>query len=150
MYEQGPSPGFGANAGAYMPPSCETSIGSRKAGYEDAIKVAPPRPLEQKEFADVPSSSVEEVRGKMKSGTQVQIIRSRPKHYTTKSSGHMDGADGGDPRRRLADWIGNRCRRTEPVVVVRCRTAFTSLAERLRDDAHIAAVLMPATWDRGT
>jgi Fe-Mn family superoxide dismutase len=42
-----------------------------KQRYDDAVKVAPPRPLEQKEFADLPSISVEEVREMMKSGTPV-------------------------------------------------------------------------------
>ena len=47
-------------------------------------KVAPPRPLEQKQFADVPSISVEEVQAMLESGEPVQIIDTRPRHYTTQ------------------------------------------------------------------
>src|ERR1700730_9068626 len=63
---------FGANAGAYIAAFMRNIDWSAvKQRYDDAVKVAPPRPLEQKEFADVPSISVEEVREMMKSGTPV-------------------------------------------------------------------------------
>ena len=84
MYEHSFHLEFGANAGAYIAAFMRNIDWSAvKQRFEDAIKVAPPRPLEQKEFADVPSISVEEVREMMKSGTPVQIIDTRPKHYTT-------------------------------------------------------------------
>jgi hypothetical protein len=37
--------------------------------YDDAVEVKPPRPLEQKQFADVPSISVEEVKAMLAAGT---------------------------------------------------------------------------------
>ena len=59
--------------------------------YEDAIKVAPPRPLYQKEFANVPAITPEEVKAMLDAGEDVQIIDARPRHYTTKSSEIMAG-----------------------------------------------------------
>ena len=129
MYEHAFHLEFGANAGAYIAAFMRNIDWSAvKQRYEDAIKVAPPRPLEQKEFADVPSISVEEVREMMKSGTPVQIIDTRPKHYTTKAQDIMDGAVWRDPE-RLDDWIGTLSK-TEPVVTfcvygfhIGCQTA---------------------------
>lgn len=129
MYEHAFHLEFGANAGAYIAAFMRNIDWSAvEKRYEDAIKVAPPRPLEQKEFADVPSISVEEVREMMKSGTPVQIIDTRPKHYTTKAQDIMDGAVWRDPE-RLDDWIGTLSK-TEPVVTfcvygfhIGCQTA---------------------------
>jgi Fe-Mn family superoxide dismutase len=115
MYEHAYHLEFGANARAYIAAFMRnidwSAVTSR---YEDAVKVAPPRPLEQKEFADVPSISVEEVRAMMSSGTPVQIIDTRPKHYTTKAQDIMEGAVWRDPE-RLDEWIGTLSK-TEPVV----------------------------------
>ncbi len=129
MYEHAFHLEFGANAGAYIAAFMRNIDWSAvMQRYEDAIKVAPPRPLEQKEFGDVPSISVEEVREMMKSGTPVQIIDTRPKHYTTKAQDIMDGAVWRDPE-RLDDWIGTLSK-TEPVVTfcvygfhIGCQTA---------------------------
>jgi Fe-Mn family superoxide dismutase len=129
MYEHAFHLEFGANAGAYIAAFMRNiDWAAVKQRYEDAIKVAPPRLLEQKEFADVPSISVEEVREMMKSGTPVQIIDTRPKHYTTKAQDIMDGAVWRDPE-RLDDWIGTLSK-TEPVVTfcvygfhIGCQTA---------------------------
>src|SRR6266851_2462641 len=113
MYEHAYHLEFGANASAYIAAFMRNIDWSAvKLRYEDAIKVAPPRPLEQKQFADVPSISVEEVREMLKSGTSVQ------------------GAVWRDPE-RLDDWIGTLSK-TEPVVTfcvygfhVGCETAST-------------------------
>jgi len=131
MYEHAFHLEFGANAGAYIAAFMRNiDWAAVKQRYDDAIKVAPPRLLEQKEFADVPSISVEEVREMMKSGTPVQIIDTRPKHYTTKAQDIMDGAVWRDPE-RLDDWIGTLSK-TEPVVTfcvygfhIGCQTAST-------------------------
>jgi Fe-Mn family superoxide dismutase len=115
MYEHAYHLEFGANARAYIAAFKRNIDWSAVTlRYEDAIKVAPPRPLEQKEFADVPSISVEEVKAMMSSGTPVQIIDTRPKHYTTKAQDIMDGAVWRDPE-RLDEWIGTLSK-TEPVV----------------------------------
>src|ERR1700716_2491147 len=115
MYEHAYHLEFGANANAYIAAFMRNIDWSAvKLRYEDAIKVAPPRPLEQKQFADVPSISVEEVREMLNSGTPVQIIDTRPKHYTTKAQDIMEGAVWRDPE-RLDEWIGTLSK-TEPVV----------------------------------
>jgi len=131
MYEHAYHLEFGANASAYIAAFMRNIDWSAvKLRYEDAIKVAPPRPLEQKQFADVPSISVEEVREMLKSGTSVQIIDTRPKHYTTKAQDIMEGAVWRDPE-RLDEWIGTLSK-TEPVVTfcvygfhIGCETAST-------------------------
>lgn len=131
MYEHAYHLEFGANASAYIAAFMRNIDWSTvELRYEDAIKVATPRPLEQKQFADVPSISVEEVREMLTSGTPVQIIDTRPKHYTTKAQDIMEGAVWRDPE-RLDDWIGTLSK-TEPVVTfcvygfhVGCETAAT-------------------------
>jgi Fe-Mn family superoxide dismutase len=131
MYEHAYHLEFGANASAYIAAFMRNIDWSAVAlRYEDAIKVAPPRPLEQKQFADVPSISVEEVSAMLKSGTPVQIIDTRPRHYTTKAQDIMEGAVWRDPE-RLDEWIGSLSK-TEPVVtfcvygfLIGCETAAT-------------------------
>ena len=131
LYEHAYHLEFGANAGAYIAAFMRNIDWSAVTlRYEDAIKVAPPRPLEQKQFADVPSISVEEVSAMLKSGTPVQIIDARPRHYTTKAQDIMEGAVWRDPE-RLDDCIGTLSK-TEPVVTfcvygfhVGCETAST-------------------------
>ncbi len=131
MYEHAYHLEFGANAGAYIAAFMRNIDWSAvQLRHEDAIKVAPPRPLEQKQFADVPSISVDEVREMLQSGTSVQIIDTRPKHYTTKAQDIMEGAVWRDPE-RLDDWIGTLSK-TEPVVTfcvygfhIGCETAST-------------------------
>jgi Fe-Mn family superoxide dismutase len=131
MYEHAYHMEFGANAGAYVAAFMRNIDWSAVTlRYEDAIKVAPPRPLVQKEFADVPSISVEEVRAMMTSGTPVQIVDTRPKHYTTRAQDIMEGAVWRDPE-RLDEWIGTLSK-TEPVVTfcvygfhIGCQTAST-------------------------
>ena len=73
--------------------------------YEDATKVAPPRPLEQKEFADTPAVSPEEVQAMIEAGEPVQILDTRPRHFTARAEDIMEGAVWRDPD-RLEDWIG--------------------------------------------
>jgi Fe-Mn family superoxide dismutase len=143
MYEHAYHMEFGANAGAYVAAfmrNIEWSAVTLR--YEDAIKVAPPRPLEQKEFADVPAISVEEVAAMMKQGTPVQIIDTRPKHYTTRAQDIMEGAVWRDPE-RLDEWIGTLSK-TEPVVTfcvygfhIGCQTA--SALRRAGFDARYMA-----------
>ena len=129
MYEHAYHLDFGANAAAYIASFMRNIEWNAVQGrYEDAIKVAPPRPREQKQFADVPAITVEEVAAMLKAGTPVQIIDARPKHYTTKSQDIMAGAVWRDPE-RLDEWIGELSK-TEPVVTycvygfhVGCETA---------------------------
>jgi Fe-Mn family superoxide dismutase len=131
MYEHAYHLDFGANATAYVATFMRNIEWNAVQGrFEDAIKVAPPRPLFQPQFADVPAISVEEVAAMLKSGTPVQIIDARPKHYTTKSQDIMEGAVWRDPE-RLDEWVGELSK-TEPVITfcvygfhIGCETAVT-------------------------
>lgn len=131
MYEHAYHLDFGANATAYIASFMRNIEWNAVQGrYDDAIKVEPPRPLVQKQFADVPAISVEEVTAMLKAGTPVQIIDARPRHYTTKSPDIMEGAVWRDPE-RLDEWIGELSK-TEPVVTfcvygfhIGCETAIT-------------------------
>ena len=115
MYEHAYHLDFGANATAYIATFMRNIDWNAVQGrYEDAVKVAPPRRLEQKEFGDVPAISVEEVAAMLAAGTPVQIIDARPRHYTTKAQDIMDGAVWRDPE-RVDDWIGELSK-TEPVI----------------------------------
>jgi Fe-Mn family superoxide dismutase len=106
MYEHAYHIDFGTNATAYVAAFMRNIDWSAVQGrYEDAVKVAPPRPLVQKQFADVPAMSVEEVKAMLDSGERVQIIDARPRHYTTRAQDIMEGAVWRDPE-RLDEWIG--------------------------------------------
>jgi Fe-Mn family superoxide dismutase len=131
MYEHAYHLEFGANVTAYIAAFMRnidwTAVQAR---YEDAIKVAPPRRLEQKQFADVPSITVEDVKAMLASGTPVQIIDTRPRHYSSKAQDIMEGAVWRDPE-RVDEWIG-QLSKTEPVVTfcvygfhIGCETAAT-------------------------
>jgi superoxide dismutase, Fe-Mn family len=131
MYEHAYHIEFGANAAAYVAAFMRNiDWGAVQARYEDATKVAPPRPLVQTEFADVPSITVEELQAMLASSTPVQIIDTRPKHYSTRSQEIVAGAVWRDPE-RVDDWIGELSK-SEPVVTfcvygfhIGCQTAAT-------------------------
>ncbi len=130
MYEHAYHIDFGANATAYVAAFMRNIDWSAVQGRcEDALRIAPPRPLEQKQFADVPAITAEEVRAMLDAGERVQIIDARPRHYTTRSQDIMEGAQWRDPE-RLEEWIGELSRE-EPVVTycvygfhVGCETAI--------------------------
>jgi Fe-Mn family superoxide dismutase len=106
MYEHAYHLEFGANAAAYVAAFMRNiDWAAVQARYEDAAKVAAPRPLHQKEFADVPAVTVEEVQAMLASGAPVQIIDTRPKHYVTRTHEIMAAAVWRDPE-RLDEWIG--------------------------------------------
>ena len=99
-----------------------------QARYEDATKVAPPRPLVQEEFKDVPGVGVEDVKAMLDAGEAVQLVDTRPRHFVSRYGDIADGATWRDPE-RLQDWIGELSKE-KPVVVycaygfhVGCRTA---------------------------
>jgi Fe-Mn family superoxide dismutase len=78
------------------------------------MSVPPPRRLEQPEFGDLPSITPEEVRELLDSGQRVQIIDTRPRHYSTRAQDIVDGAVWRDPE-RIDEWIGTLSK-DEPVV----------------------------------
>jgi Fe-Mn family superoxide dismutase len=130
MYEHAYHMDFGANARAYVDtffrnidwPALETR-------YEDARKVAPPRPLEQPEFGDIQGIAVEEVREMLASGKPVQVIDVRPRHFVSRQQDIAADIPWRDPE-QVQSWIGELSK-SEPVVVycaygfhIGCKTAI--------------------------
>jgi Fe-Mn family superoxide dismutase len=115
MYEHAYHLEFGANATAYVAAFMRNIDWSAVMGrFDDAAKVAPPRPLEQKQFEDLPSVTVDEVKAMLASGTPVQIVDTRPRHYSSRAQEIVDGAVWRDPE-RLDEWIGELSK-SAPVV----------------------------------
>ena len=130
MYEHAYHIDFGANATAYVETFMRNIDWAAVQGrYEDASKVDPPRPLVQKEFADVPAVAVEQVKAMLDSGQPVQIVDARPRHYVSRQQDIMEGAVWHDPE-RVQEWAGELSK-SDPVVVfcvygfhVGCKTAI--------------------------
>jgi superoxide dismutase, Fe-Mn family len=115
MYEHAYHIEFGANPTAYIAAFMRNILWSAaEARYRDATKVAPPQRLQQPEFEDVPSVSPEEVQAMLHSGQKVQIIDTRPRHYSTRAQDIVEGAVWRDPE-RVEEWIGTLSK-DEPVV----------------------------------
>jgi Fe-Mn family superoxide dismutase len=131
MYEHAYHIEYGANTTAYVAAFMRNILWKEvEARYVEAIKVAPPRPLEQPEFGDVPSITPEEVQKMLSSGQRVQVIDTRPRHYSTKAQDMVDGAVWRDPE-RIDEWIGTLAK-DEPVVTfcvygfhIGCQSAAT-------------------------
>ena len=131
MYEHAYQLEFGANATAYIAAFMRNiEWNAVQMRYENAVKASPPIGLEQRQFADLPSITAEEVKGMLDAGVPVQIIDTRPRHYTTRAQDMMEGAIWRDPE-RVDDWIG-ALSKTEPVVTfcvygfhIGCETAAT-------------------------
>jgi Fe-Mn family superoxide dismutase len=131
MYEHAYHLDFGANATAYIAAFMRNiDWDSVQARYRNATKVAPPPKLVQKQWPDLPSMTVEEVRAMIEVGQPIQIIDTRPRHYSTRAQDIMEGATWRDPE-RVDEWIGELSK-TEPVVTfcvygfhIGCETAET-------------------------
>jgi Fe-Mn family superoxide dismutase len=129
MYEHAYHIDFGANVKGYVDTFMRNiDWKSVAARYEDATTVAPPRPLVQPEFGDLPGVGPEEVKAMIASGKPVQFIDARPMHYVSRTQDIIDGAVWRDPE-RVQEWIGDLSK-ADPVVVfcvygfhVGCRTA---------------------------
>jgi Fe-Mn family superoxide dismutase len=134
MYEHAYHIDFGANATAYIAAFMRNIDWSAAQGrYEDALVVKPPRPLQQDQFGGLPSVTVDEVRAMLQSGEPVQIIDTRPRHYSTRAVDIVDGAFWRDPE-RVNEWIGELS--TDAPVVTFCVYGFhigCETAGRLRD-----------------
>jgi Fe-Mn family superoxide dismutase len=130
MYEHAYHIDFGANAAAYVDTFMRNvDWKAVEARYEDASKVAPPRPLVQPEFGDLPGVDVEEVKGMLEAGKTVQIVDARPRHFVSRTQDIMEGATWRDPD-RVQEWAGELSK-SDPVVVfcvygfhVGCKTAI--------------------------
>ena len=115
MYEHAYHIEYGANTAAYIAAFMRNiHWGAVESRYTDAITVLPPRSLDQPEFKDVPSITPEEVQDMLNSGTRVQLIDTRPRHYSTRAQDIVDGAVWRDPE-RIEEWMGSLSK-DEPVV----------------------------------
>ena len=131
MYEHAYHLDFGANATAYIAAFMRNiDWDAVQARYRNATKVEPPPKLVQKQWPDLPSMTVEEVRTMIEAGQPIQIIDTRPRHYSTRAQDIMAGATWRDPE-RVDEWIGELSK-TEPVVTfcvygfhIGCETAET-------------------------
>ncbi len=131
MYEHAYHLDFGANANAYVAAFMRNidwdAVHTR---YRNATKVAPPPRLVQKQWPDLPAMTVEEVKSMLDAGLPIQIIDTRPRHYSTRAQDIMEGAVWRDPE-RVDEWIGELSK-TDPVVTfcvygfhIGCETADT-------------------------
>jgi Fe-Mn family superoxide dismutase len=131
MYEHAYHLEYGANPTAYVAAFMRnidwTAVEAR---FQDAARIPPPRPFQQPEFGDLPSVAPEDVQAMLKSGQKVQLIDTRPRHYSTRAQDMVDGAVWRDPE-RVEDWIGTLAK-DEPVVTfcvygfhIGCQTAAT-------------------------
>jgi superoxide dismutase, Fe-Mn family len=131
MYEHAYHLDFGANATAYIAAFMRNiDWNAVQTRFQGAIKVVPPPRLEQNQFPDLQSITVEEVKAMLDSGKSVQVIDARPRHYTTRAQDIMEGAVWRDPE-RVDEWIGELSK-TDPVVTfcvygfhIGCETAET-------------------------
>jgi Fe-Mn family superoxide dismutase len=129
MYEHAYHIDFGANSGTYVDTFMRNvDWKAVQERYEDAAKVARPRPLVQPEFGDLPGISAEEVKGMIEAGKTVQIIDARPRHFVSRTQDIMEGAVWRDPD-RVQEWADGLSK-SDPVVVfcvygfhVGCKTA---------------------------
>jgi Fe-Mn family superoxide dismutase len=121
MYEHAYHIDFGANAKAYVDTFLRNvdwkAVGER---YEDATRVAPPRPLLQPEFGDIQGVGVEEVRAMLAEG-KVQLVDTRPKHFVSRQQEIAAGVEWRDPE-RVGEWMGELSK--EKPVVVYCAYGF--------------------------
>jgi Fe-Mn family superoxide dismutase len=121
---------FGANARAYVDTFLRNvDWPALEARWEDARKVAPPRPLEQPEFGAVQGIGVEEVREMMAAGKPVQVIDVRPRHFVSRQQDIAADIPWRDPE-QIQQWMGELSK-SEPVVVycaygfhIGCKTAI--------------------------
>ena len=122
MFEHAYHIDFGANVRAYVDTFLRNVDWAAVEGrYEDATKVAPPRPLEQPEFGDIPGVGVEEVRAMLAEGRPLQLIDTRPKHFVSRQQDIAEGVTWRDPE-RVGEWMGELSK--EAPVVVYCAYGF--------------------------
>jgi superoxide dismutase, Fe-Mn family len=131
MYEHAYHLDFGANATAYVAAFVRNiDWDAVQTRYRNATKVAPPPKLVQKQWPDLPAITVEEVKSMLDAGQSIQIIDTRPRHYTARAQDIMEGAVWRDPE-RVDEWIGELSK-IDPVVTfcvygfhIGCETAET-------------------------
>ena len=122
MYQHAYHIEFGANPSAYVAAFMRNIDWAAVEGrYQNATLVAPPLPLEQPEFGDLPAIAPEDVQAMIRSGQKVQLIDTRPRHYTTRGQDIAEGAVWRDPE-RIDEWMGTLSKET--AVVTFCVYGF--------------------------
>ena len=122
VYEHAYHIDFGANVKAYVDTFLRNVDWQAVEGRtEDAMKVAPPRPLVQEEFGDLPGVDVEEVQAMLAEGKPLQLIDTRPKHFVSRQQEIAEGVSWRDPE-RVGEWMGELSK--EAPVVVYCAYGF--------------------------
>jgi len=143
LYEHAYHIDFGPNATAYIAAFMRNiDWAAVQKRYDDAVKVAPPPRLQQREFSDLPSISVEEVQALIEAGEAIQLLDTRPRHYSARSPDIVKGAVWRDPE-RVEEWIGELSP-SKPVVTfcvygfhIGCETA-RALREKGFDARYMA------------
>jgi Fe-Mn family superoxide dismutase len=142
MYEHAYHMDFGANAKAYVESFMRNvDYNALHERYEDAVKVSPPRRLEQPEFGDYPRMPVEELKAMIDGGQPVQMLDATPKHFVARRQEMMVGAQWRD-HEKVPEWIGE-LKKDEPVAVF-CAYGFhvaARTAQALRDAGFDAKVV---------
>jgi superoxide dismutase, Fe-Mn family len=131
MYEHAYHLDFGANATAYVAAFMRNiDWHAAQTRYGIATNVEPPPKLVQKQWPELPAMTVEDVKSMLDAGQPIQIIDTRPRHYTTRAQDIMESAVWRDPE-RVDEWIGELSK-TDPVVTfcvygfhIGCETAET-------------------------
>jgi len=143
LYEHAYHIDFGPNARAYIAAFMRNiDWAAVQRRYDEAVKVAPPPRLQQAEFSDLASISVEEVQALIEAGEAIQLLDTRPRHYSARSHDIVKGAVWRDPE-RVDEWIGELSP-SKPVVTfcvygfhIGCETA-RALRERGFDARYMA------------
>jgi superoxide dismutase, Fe-Mn family len=143
LYEHAYHIDFGPNATAYIAAFMRNiDWGAVQKRHSEAVKVSPPPRLQQAEFSDLASVSVEEVQALIEAGDAIQLLDTRPRHYSARSHDIVKGAVWRDPE-RVEDWIGELSP-SKPVVTfcvygfhIGCETA-RALRERGFDARYMA------------
>ena len=116
MFEHAYHIDFGADAKAYVDTFMRNidwqAVQDR---YDDTCKIEPPRGLVQKEFGELPSVAVDEVKAMLAAGKQVQFIDARPAPHATRRQDSVEGAVWRDPE-RVQEWA-QELSKSDPVVV---------------------------------
>ena len=129
MYEHAYHIDFGANASAYVAAFMRNIDWSAVEGrYEDATRVAPPRPLEQKQFAGMPAMTRRRGEGHARFGRA-------PADHRRAAAALYDAGAGHHGRRRVArsrsgSTSGSASCRRPSRSSPTASTAFTSAARR--------------------
>ena len=109
---------------------CPTKLAGQGNGHIGVTSGQQPDRSQQKQWPDLPAMTVEEVKSMPDAGQPIQIIDTRPRHYTTRAQDIMEAAVWRDPE-RVDEWIGELSK-TDPVVTfcvygfhIGCETAET-------------------------